>query len=92
MEFAYISHLVGLIAIYAVLTMAFTVAMGRAGVVNFAHVALFGVGAYTSAILTTRFDVSWWIAFVAAVAAAGLVSAVLSVLLRRVILWRSLRS
>jgi branched-chain amino acid transport system permease protein len=80
----YIIHLVTLIAIYAILAMAFNLAMGYTGILNFGHIALFGIGAYISAILTTAHDVPFLAALVAAMAGTAIVAAALSVLVHRV--------
>jgi branched-chain amino acid transport system permease protein len=45
---------------------------GYAGQVSLGHAAFVGLGAYTCAILTTRFEVAWPLAFVAAGAVAAL--------------------
>lgn len=45
---------------WAILAMGYTVTFGLAGQFSVAHAALYGVGAYTSAIFTTRWGVSFW--------------------------------
>jgi branched-chain amino acid transport system permease protein len=69
----YITHLLILIMIYAVLALSLNFALGYAGMLNLGHVALFGVGAYTSALLT-KAGVSFELSFLA----AGLLAAVLA--------------
>ena len=48
----YITHILILALIYAVLAMSLNLQLGYTGLYNFGHVAFFGVGAYTSALLT----------------------------------------
>ncbi|MHB8499741.1 MAG: branched-chain amino acid ABC transporter permease [Candidatus Acidiferrales bacterium] len=48
----YVAVIVGLAAIYAILTLALNIQFGLAGLVNFGIVAYFAVGAYTYAIFT----------------------------------------
>jgi branched-chain amino acid transport system permease protein len=62
--------------IYAFVALSFQVAL-RAGVFSFASIGCYGIAGYTAAYLTLR-DVNSLVAFVAAVAAAGLVAFVLS--------------
>ena len=61
---AYIIHLLILIGIYVILALALQIAMGFGGLLNLGHIAFFGIGAYTSALLTLA---GWpfWLAFLA---------------------------
>lgn len=49
---AYIIHLLILICIYIVLAVSLDLAVGFSGMLNMGHVAFFGIGAYTSALLS----------------------------------------
>lgn len=80
----YLLHLVSLIAIYGILAMAFNVAMGYGGILQFGHVAIFGVGAYTSAILVKTYHLPFIAAVPLAMVGAAVVAAVLSILIHRV--------
>lgn len=62
--------------IYAFVALSFQVAL-RAGVFSFASIGCYGIAGYTAAYLTLR-DVNSLVAFVAAVAAAGVVAFLLS--------------
>jgi len=55
----------------ALVIVGLSVLFGYAGQVSMGHAAFVGLGAYTSAILTTRFEVPWALSFIA----AGLVAA-----------------
>jgi len=68
---AYLIHLLILIGIYAILSLSLNLAMGFTGLFNIGHVAFFGIGAYTSALLALRFNISFWFCIIA----AGLVTA-----------------
>lgn len=48
---AYLIHLLILIAIYVILAVSLNLALGYTGLLNLGHVALFGIGAYTSVLL-----------------------------------------
>lgn len=63
-------------AFYATLSLGLAVIFGLLDIVNFAHGALFMVGAFTASVLLERWGVSYWIALAAApliVGAAGVV-------------------
>jgi branched-chain amino acid transport system permease protein len=66
---AYSIHVVNVIIIFAVLAVGLGLAMGVGGQVNLAQVAFFGVGAYTTAILTTRAGLGFWFSALLAVLA-----------------------
>jgi branched-chain amino acid transport system permease protein len=59
---SYSIHVVNVIIIFATLAVGLGLAMGIGGQVNLAQVAFFGVGAYTTAILTTRAGLGFWFA------------------------------
>ncbi|MDO8581454.1 MAG: branched-chain amino acid ABC transporter permease [bacterium] len=80
----YILNLIVLIAIYGILAMALSFVIGHGGVLQFGHVALFGVGAYASAILTTTYSFSFSIGFLGAMAFGGIGACMLGMLIRRV--------
>jgi len=71
-----------LAAIFASVAISLDVLLGFAGQLALGQTALFGVGAYTSAILTTKHGVSTEIGMLAGVAAAVAVALVISPLLR----------
>ncbi len=68
---------------YLALATSWNVISGFAGYVSFGHVAFFGIGAYTSALLVVRQNVAWPIASVAGGLAATIAAAALG--------WVSLR-
>jgi branched-chain amino acid transport system permease protein len=57
--------------------------LGYAGQLNLGQSAFYGIGAYASTLLIMRLGVPFWLAFVAAVALAGLAGAALSVFATR---------
>src|SRR3989344_5119144 len=61
----YIIHILILIGIYIVLAVSLNLALGFTGLLNLGHIAFFGIGAYTSALLT-KAGVPFIIAFLAA--------------------------
>jgi branched-chain amino acid transport system permease protein len=73
----YIRHLLVISMLYAVVAASWDMSLGYGGVFNFAHVALFAIGAYTGGILTKSLGVPPFLAILAggvvAVAASLLV-------------------
>ncbi|BCY11249.1 ATP-binding cassette domain-containing protein [Actinoplanes sp. L3-i22] len=76
---SYAIHVVDVILIFAVLAIGLGLAMGIAGQVNLAQVAVFGVGAYVTAILTTKAGFGFWVSAVLAVLATVLIGLVIGV-------------
>jgi branched-chain amino acid transport system permease protein len=72
-----INHYTGIMVfagIYALITIGLSLLMGYAGQVSLGHAAFFGIGAYVSGILTTRFALNPWLALLFGVLAAALVA------------------
>jgi len=67
----YVYTVATLVGIYCILTLGLNTITGIAGQISLGHAAFLGVGAYTSAILTTRYGWDFWPALLAAVVAAG---------------------
>ncbi len=65
-------HLMVLAGIYAILALGLSLFMGYAGQISLGHAAFFGIGAYTTAILTTRHGFSPFVGFWASALSAGL--------------------
>lgn len=57
--------------LYSMLAMSWNLTLGVAGIANFAHMAFWAVGAYASAIATTRWHLSPWLALLFAAACAA---------------------
>jgi branched-chain amino acid transport system permease protein len=82
---AYPRHLLVLCLLFAVLASNWDLGLGYAGIFNFAHIAVFALGAYASAILAMSFGVSpWWGIPAGALvgAAAGILAFIPSIRLR----------
>lgn len=62
------------IGIYTIVTLGLCLLMGYAGQISLGQAAFFALGAYGSAVLSTRFHWSPWLAMVAAAAGTGLVA------------------
>lgn len=62
------------IAVSAIVAVGIVVLTGIGGILSFGQAMFMGVGAYASAVLTTRYGVSPWLSLPASIAVAGLVS------------------
>ena len=69
-----------LTAVSALLGQAWNIAGGFGGLTSFGHAAFFGLGAYTAAILQTRWGLNPWLGLPAAFAVGGLAGAVIGLL------------
>ena len=74
----YISVLV-FVGIHSLLAMGLTVLLGYAGQISLCQAAFFGIGAYTSGILTVKFGVDPWLAMVIAMVLTGGISVLLGI-------------
>ena len=68
---AYHLHVAIMAGIFGVLALSLNLLLGFTGQLSLGHAAFFGIGAYTSALLTLKLEWSFWPALAAAVALAG---------------------
>ena len=68
---AYHLHVAIMAGIFGVLALSLNLLLGYTGQLSLGHAAFFGIGAYTSALLTLKLEWSFWPALAAAVALAG---------------------
>lgn len=80
----YLLHIGILIAIYGILAISLNLLVGYTGMLSLAHAAFFGIGAYTTAILTTQFGLNFFVALMISVVFAALIGALVSLILRRI--------
>jgi len=64
-------HVAIMAGIFGVLAMSLNLLLGYTGQLSLGHAAFFGIGAYTSALLTVKLEWSYWPALAAAIALAG---------------------
>lgn len=64
--------------LHAILAVSLNLLMGYAGQISLGHAAFFGIGAYSSAILTTRYGWNPWPALLAGLACTGLLAYVVA--------------
>jgi branched-chain amino acid transport system permease protein len=75
----YAIHVVDIALVFALLAIGMGLAMGIAGQINLAQIAFFGVGTYTTAILTTQGGLGFWPAAVLAILAAALIGLLVAI-------------
>jgi len=75
--YEYLIAVLAYIFIYIIIVASFNLAFGFTGLVNLGHMAFFGVGAYTSALLTLH-GIPWYIALPASGLVAGVFGAVIA--------------
>ena len=74
----YLSILV-LIGNYALATIGLNLVVGYTGQISFGHAAFYGLGAYTSAILTTQYSLSPWVALILGAVVSGLAALLIGI-------------
>jgi len=62
------------VGIYALITVSLCLVLGYAGQISLGHAAFYGIGAYASGLLTTRWHMSPWLALVCAMAITGVMA------------------
>jgi len=70
-------HILVIVVIFANVAVSLNLIMGYTGQINLGHIAFFGIGAYTTALLMLRLDVSFWVTLVA----GGMLAVILSFIL-----------
>lgn len=74
---SYLFTVATLIAIYAIVVCGLNVIVGFAGQISLGHAAFFGIGAYASAILTTKAGLSFWTALPLVILVSGVIGLLL---------------
>ena len=79
----YYVDILGLAALYALLAIGLNITVGYAGLLDLGYAAFYGVGAYTYAILSTGFGLSFWLGLPLGAAIAGLFGLILGLITLR---------
>ena len=77
-ELSLVVHLLVIITIYGILSIALNLIMGVTGLFNIGHAAFYGIGAYTSALLA-KAGAPWFFAMLAGVFLAGFIAFVIGI-------------
>ncbi|ALS29944.1 ABC transporter [Paenibacillus sp. 32O-W] len=75
----YIQRIAVISCIFAILASSLGLLVGQVRLVSAGHAGFFGIGAYTSALLTTKGEMPFWVGFVAAIALTALIGFLFSV-------------
>jgi len=81
----YILHLLILICLYTILTQSLNLSAGYSGLISLAQAGFYGIGAYTTAILSTRFGFSFWLNLPIAMLICGTIAIVISFIALRTV-------
>ncbi len=68
---SYYLNVLVFVGIYSLITIGLSLLMGYAGQISLGQAAFFGLGAYTSGVLSAKFGISPWLAFLAAIFVTG---------------------
>lgn len=79
----YLIHLLILIAIYSILGLSLNLVVGYTGLLSVTHAAFFGIGAYTTAILSVRHGFNFFITLLIGMIISALVSFLVGLVLSR---------
>ncbi|HSC23305.1 MAG TPA: branched-chain amino acid ABC transporter ATP-binding protein/permease [Casimicrobiaceae bacterium] len=75
----YQQYVIAMVAITAIVGVGLNVLLGLAGQLSLGHVGFYAIGAYACAILTTRYEWSFWVVLPLAGVAAGAAGALLAI-------------
>ncbi len=81
----YILHLFILICFYTMLSQSLTLSAGFAGLISLTHAGFYGIGAYTTAILSTFYGVSFWAGIPLAMFISGCIAFIVSLIALRTV-------
>ncbi len=79
----YLIHLAILFGIYAILGLSLNLIVGYTGLFSVAHAVFYGIGAYASALLTTRFGMNFFVSVVIGTLVTLVVSFLIGIVLSR---------
>jgi branched-chain amino acid transport system permease protein len=81
----YILHLFILICFYTLLSHSLNLSAGFTGLISLAHAGFYGIGSYTTAILSTQFGFSFWLSIPLAMFISGTIAFIVSLIALRTI-------
>ncbi len=81
----YILHILIIILLYVMLTQSLTLTAGYSGLISLAHAGFYGIGAYTSAILSVNYGFPFLVTLPLAMILSGLIAVLVSVIALRTV-------
>ena len=76
---AYIAHYLVMVAIYAILALSLNLLIGYSGIFSLAHAAIYGIGAYASALVALKLGLGFWGGMLVAAGVGALASALVAI-------------
>jgi len=80
----YFFHILIVIGIYSIVAMSLNLLAGYTGLISVAHAAFYGIGAYTTALLSLKAGLPFWVNIFAGILASGIIAFLMA--------WPSLRT
>lgn len=74
----YLLHLAIFICFYTLLAQSLNLVAGKTGLVSLAHAGFYGIGAYTTALLSLNFNNSFWLNLPIAIIVSGIIALLIS--------------
>lgn len=81
----YTLHLLILICFYALLSQSLNLSAGYTGLISLAHAGFYGIGAYTTAILSVQYGFSFWFTIPLAMLISGIIAFIVSLIALRTV-------
>ncbi len=81
----YILHLAIFICFYTLLAQSLNLAAGKTGLISLAHAGFYGIGAYTTALLSLNFGLSFWLNLPIAILLSGAIALMISLVALRTV-------
>jgi branched-chain amino acid transport system permease protein len=81
----YLLHILIMILIYVMLSQSLVIVAGYSGMISLAHACFYGIGAYTTALLSVNLGMPFWINLPIAIFLNGLIAIVISTIALRTI-------
>jgi branched-chain amino acid transport system permease protein len=76
---AYITHFLVMVAIYSILSLSLNLLIGYSGIFSLAHAAIYGIGAYASALAALKLGLGFWGGMVVAASVGAFASALVAI-------------
>ena len=76
---AYFAHYLVMVGIYTILALSLNLLIGYSGIFSLAHAAIYGIGAYASALVALKLGLGFWGGLVVAGAAGAFASALVAI-------------
>jgi len=76
---AYVAHYLVMVGIYGILALSLNLLIGYSGIFSLAHAAIYGIGAYASALAALKLGLGFWGGLVVAAAAGAFAAALVAI-------------